>query len=73
MKNKIILFLLADIFLFMAAGAPLTASAQNSIGDRDGALREMSTKGWEFELKAGLNIGGATPLSFPFDKTYQQL
>ena len=65
MKNKIILFLLADIFLFMAAGAPLTASAQNSIGDRDGALREMSTKGWEFELKAGLNIGGATPLSFP--------
>ena len=57
MKNKIILF------LFTAFA--LTASAQNSIGDRDGALREMSTKGWEFELKAGLNIGGATPLSFP--------
>lgn len=36
-----------------------------SIGDRDAYLDMMSTRGWEFELNAGLNIGGATPLGMP--------
>ena len=62
MKNKIQLFFLTA---FAFTSSPLTASAQNNIGERDAALRQMSSKGWEFELKAGLNIGGATPLGLP--------
>lgn len=42
-----------------------TASAQNSIGDRDSTLRLMTSKGWEWQINAGLNIGGATPLGMP--------
>lgn len=61
MKNKITLFFLAAVL----SASLLPASAQNSIGERDAALRKMSSKGWEFELKAGLNIGGATPLGLP--------
>lgn len=57
MKSKILLFLLVA-FSFSAA-------AQESIGERDENLQQMNKKGWELELKAGLNIGGATPLGLP--------
>lgn len=63
MKNKVTLLFITNILL--ATGVPLTAWAQNNIGDRDAALRQMSSKGWELELKAGLNVGGATPLGLP--------
>lgn len=57
MKSKILLFLLVAF--------SVSASAQEGIGDRDENLRQMNTKGWELELKAGVNIGGATPLGLP--------
>lgn len=45
--------------------APLSATAQNSVGERDLRLQFMTSKGWEWQINAGLNIGGATPLGMP--------
>lgn len=57
MKSKILLLLLVAF--------SISATAQESIGERDENLQQMNKKGWELELKAGLNIGGATPLGLP--------
>lgn len=43
----------------------MPAAAQDQVSDRDANLEYMSSKGWEFEVKAGLNFGGATPLGLP--------
>ena len=43
----------------------IPASAQNTVGDRDANLRLMTSQGWEWQINAGLNIGGATPLGMP--------
>ena len=61
MKNKITLFCLAAVL----PAALLPSAAQDGIGGRDAALRKRSSEGWECGLKAGLNIGGATPLGLP--------
>ena len=57
MKSKILLLLLMAF--------SISATAQEVIGDRDENLQQMNKKGWELELKAGLNVGGATPLGLP--------
>lgn len=44
---------------------PLTAKAQSDLADRNSNLNNLTSHGWEFELKAGLNVGGATPLGIP--------
>ena len=33
--------------------------------DRTQALVQSEEKGWEYELKAGVNIGGASPTPLP--------
>lgn len=54
------------LFLMPLMGmAILPAMAQNKVGDRDANLRFTSSKGWEFDVRAGINIGGATPLGLP--------
>ncbi|MDD6553455.1 MAG: porin family protein [Prevotellaceae bacterium] len=50
------------IFLLGMALLALPAIAQT---DRDNSLINASKKGWDFEVRAGLNIGGATPVPFP--------
>lgn len=57
MKSKILLFLLVAF--------SISATAQESIGERDDNLQQMNKKGWELELRAGVNVGGATPLGLP--------
>lgn len=57
---KTIYILLAAIMMPL-----MTTQAQNSIGDRDQNLINMTSRGWEWQLNAGLNIGGATPLGMP--------
>lgn len=57
MKSKILLFLLVAF--------SISATAQENIGERDDNLRQMNKKGWELELRAGVNVGGATPLGLP--------
>lgn len=44
---------------------PAAASAQDNVNDRDANLRFMTSHGWEWQINAGLNIGGATPLGMP--------
>lgn len=51
--------------LATAISIALPSCAQNSIGDRDSTLRLMTSRGWEWQINAGLNIGGATPLGMP--------
>ncbi|WP_373726203.1 porin family protein, partial [Bacteroides heparinolyticus] len=33
--------------------------------DRNQSIRESEKKGWEYEVKAGVNIGGASPIPLP--------
>lgn len=56
--------------MFLAAFVPFNALAQDdnagqNVPDRDDNLELMTSKGWEWELNAGLNIGGAAPLGMP--------
>lgn len=53
------------LLLAMCALAPAFAMAQDNISDRDQNLRNAADKGWDIEVKGGLNIGGATPLGMP--------
>lgn len=43
----------------------LPLAAQEPIGDRDANLQFMTSQGWEWQVNAGVNIGGATPLGMP--------
>lgn len=60
---------IAGVALIMATTLPAVAqdnqSATTAVPDRDRNLTFMTSKGWEWELNAGLNIGGATPLGMP--------
>lgn len=60
---------IAGVALIMATMLPAVAqdnqSATTAVPDRDRNLTFMTSKGWEWELNAGLNIGGATPLGMP--------
>lgn len=59
-------FILKNILLLFVATIALPIAAQEStVSDRDQNLEYMSSKGWEFEVKAGLNFGGAAPLGMP--------
>ena len=56
--------------MLLAAFVPFNALAQDdnagqNVPDRDDNLELMTSKGWEWELNAGLNIGGAAPLGMP--------
>lgn len=55
--------------LLLAAIIPTTSMAQETteqnVPERDRNLKLMTSKGWEWELNAGLNIGGAAPLGMP--------
>ncbi|MBR5460852.1 MAG: PorT family protein, partial [Butyricimonas sp.] len=33
--------------------------------DRNKSIRESEKNGWEYEVKAGVNIGGASPIPLP--------
>lgn len=63
MKNII------SIIMLLAAFMPFTAAAQDdnnsNVPDRNNSLELMTSKGWEWELNAGLNLGGAAPLGMP--------
>ncbi|MDY6240818.1 MAG: PorT family protein, partial [Prevotella sp.] len=61
--NKMTLNTLAAMAFATMLSAP--AFGQNSVGDRDQNLINMTSKGWEWELNAGLNVGGAAPLGMP--------
>ena len=50
------------IIAIAALSSIMTASAQT---DRTPALVSSDHNGWEYEVKAGVNIGGATPLPLP--------
>lgn len=63
MKSISIMNIFAATLLSVAFVAP--AVAQNAVGERDSNLRMMTSKGWEWQLNAGVNIGGATPLGMP--------
>lgn len=63
MKSISIMKIFAATLLSVAFVAP--AVAQNAVGERDSNLRMMTSKGWEWQLNAGVNIGGATPLGMP--------
>lgn len=51
----------------MACAAVLTlpVCAQSTVKDRDQNLMNMTSEGWEWEINAGLNVGGAAPLGMP--------
>ena len=50
------------IIAIAALSSIMTASAQT---DRTPVLVSSDHNGWEYEVKAGVNIGGATPLPLP--------
>lgn len=62
--------IILSAILFIAV-FPLSSSAHSydsdtlNVPDRDENLILMTSKGWEWEINAGLNIGGATPLGMP--------
>lgn len=49
----------------IAVMAAIPVSAQNSVSERDANLTLMTSKGWEWQINAGINIGGAAPLGMP--------
>lgn len=62
------IFSIKRIQQIMAFAVVMTASsafAQNGVEDRDQNLRLMTSRGWEWQINAGLNIGGAAPLGMP--------
>ena len=58
MKRKHILLALA----FVAFAPATTAFAQN---ERNESLIQSEKNGWEYEVRAGVNIGGASPMPLP--------
>lgn len=56
---------IASVLSIAALMAALPATAQNTVGDRDAHLQLMTSNGWEWQVGAGLNVGGATPLGMP--------
>lgn len=56
---KYIITLLIGLFLLTSA-----LSAQN---DRNKSLTIAEKNGWEYEIKAGINIGGSAPLPLPIE------
>lgn len=56
---------MASALSVAAVLSAIPSAAQNSVGERDTRLQYMTTKGWEWQVNAGLNIGGATPLGMP--------
>lgn len=49
----------------IVAVAVLLLALTTWAGAQDGALERAKALGWEFELRAGVNIGGDTPIPFP--------
>ncbi|MDR0938388.1 MAG: PorT family protein [Mediterranea sp.] len=60
MKKKHTLILLASLALLLAATP--SASAQE---ERNQSLISMALHGWNYEVKAGVSIGGTAPLPLP--------
>ena len=48
----------------VAMSCATTAFAQT---DRTSSLSSAEQNGWEYEIKAGVNIGGASPLPMPVE------
>lgn len=53
------------VFAALPAHAQDDKSETTSVPDRDCNLSYMTSKGWDWEIAAGLNIGGAAPLGMP--------
>lgn len=62
MKNLSLYFLQTLCFLALGAGMP--AQAQQ---DRNPSIIRLALKGWEYKVKAGINIGGTSPLPLPVE------
>jgi len=57
MKNRISIIVIVLLFIHS-----MSVFAQQ---DRDSVLINLEKKGWEYEIKAGCNIGGIMPLGMP--------
>ena len=57
--KKIHTFLALATLVF---GLPSTVSAQD---ERNKSLVQSEKNGWEYEVRAGVNIGGASPIPLP--------
>ena len=51
--------------LFFALVAILSHSVSYAQSDRTESLVKSEKNGWEYEVRAGVNIGGATPMPMP--------
>lgn len=53
-----------SVILFILIGMGMLAQAQEN---RNELLEKAGRNGWEYEIRAGLNIGGTSPLPFPVE------
>lgn len=51
----------------LLGAALMTSIATEAQDERNKSLVKMEEQGWEYELKAGLNIGGTSPLPLPVE------